>query len=249
MTDSPANHADIILRQARQSLADQRAGGRRRPLAQGAASIKARHFGRKLRNIAFAVVGIWLGLTILGSLISGIGFTGLALGVAVTVAAVWLFGSYPKLKVPSRADIDPASPDVRALVGRTELWLESQRRALPAPAVTLVDQIGLQLDALGDQLVGLDQSHPQAAEVRKLVGQHLPEMIDGYQKIPVQLRNEERAGTTPAKQFVAGLQTISGEIDSVTRQLATGAIDNLAIKTRYLEYKYGDAGEDTGVSR
>ena len=69
-------------------------------------------------------------------------------------------------------------------------------------------------------------------------------MIDGFRKIPEQLRGEERAGTTPAKQFVTGLQTISAEIDSVTRQLATGALDNLAIKTRYLEYKYGDQAED-----
>ena len=237
-----ARNSDVIIREARQSLALQRAGGRR-VTPQGAQRIRRGHFGRKLRNVAFAVVGIWLGLTILGSIISGIGFTGLAMGVAATVAAVWLFGSYPKLKVPSRADIDPASPDVRALVGRTELWLESQRRALPAPAVKLVDLIGLQLDALGEQLVGLDQASPQAVEVRKLVGQHLPEMIDGYQKIPEQLRHEERAGTTPAKQFVDGLQTISGEIDSVTRQLAAGALDNLAIKTRYLEYKYGDAAQ------
>ena len=237
-----ARNSDVIIREARQSLALQRAGGRR-VAPQGAQRIRRGHFGRKLRNVAFAVVGIWLGLTILGSIISGIGFTGLAMGVAATVAAVWLFGSYPKLKVPSRADIDPASPDVRALVGRTELWLESQRRALPAPAVKLVDLIGLQLDALGEQLVGLDQASPQALEVRKLVGQHLPEMIDGYQKIPEQLRHEERAGTTPAKQFVDGLQTISGEIDSVTRQLAAGALDNLAIKTRYLEYKYGDAAQ------
>ena len=237
-----ARNSDVIIREARQSLALQRAGGRR-VAPQGAQRIRRGHFGRKLRNVAFAVVGIWLGLTILGSIISGIGFTGLAMGAAATVAAVWLFGSYPKLKVPSRADIDPASPDVRALVGRTELWLESQRRALPAPAVKLVDLIGLQLDALGEQLVGLDQASPQAVEVRKLVGQHLPEMIDGYQKIPEQLRHEERAGTTPAKQFVDGLQTISGEIDSVTRQLAAGALDNLAIKTRYLEYKYGDAAQ------
>ena len=239
-----ANSSDLILRQAGTSLADQRAGGRRRSIGQGSAAIKTRHLGRKLRNIALAVVGIWVGLSIIGGIISGIGFTGLAIGAAATVAAVWLFGQYPKLKIPSRADIDPNTTDVRALVGRTELWLESQRRALPAPAVTLVDQIGLQLDALGAQLVGLDQSHPQAAEVRKLVGEHLPDMIDGYRKIPDQLRNEERAGTTPAQQFVAGLQTISHEIDSVTRQLATGALDDLAIKSRYLEYKYGEQATD-----
>ena len=244
MSNSPANNSDLILKQAKSSLVDQRAGGRRRSIGQGSAAIKTRHFGRKLRNIALAVVGIWVGLSIIGGIISGIGFTGLAIGAAASVAAVWLLAQYPRLKMPSRADINPNTTDVRALVGRTELWLENQRRALPAPAVTLVDHIGLQLDALGAQLVGLDQSHPQAAEVRKLVGEHLPDMIDGYRKIPEQLRHEERAGTTPAKQFVAGLQTISYEIDSVTRQLATGALDNLAIKTRYLEYKYGEQAED-----
>ena len=234
-----------IIRAAGQSLADQRAGGRRgSSIGKGSAAIKTRHVGRKLRNIVFAVVGIWLVLSVIGGLISGIGFTGLAVGAALSLLAVWLLGQYPKLKVPSRADLNPASPDVHALVGRTELWLESQRAALPAPAVQLVDKIGLQLDALGDQLVGIDQSHPQAAEVRKLVGVHLPDMIDGYRKIPDALRHEDRAGSTPAKQFVDGLQTISFEIDSVTRQLAAGALDNLAIKTRYLEYKYGDQADD-----
>ena len=243
MADESRN-SELIIRQAGLSLADQRAGGRRRPVPQGARQIRRGHFGRKLRNIAFGVAGIWLGLSIIGGIIGGIGFTGLAIGAAATVAAVWLFGQYPKLKIPSRADLNPASPDVKALVGRTELWLESQRRALPAPAVKLVDTIGLQLDSLGAQLVGLDQASPQAAEVRKLVGEHLPDMIDGYRKIPDHLRREERTGVTPEKQFLEGLQMISTEIDSVTRQLAAGALDNLAIKTRYLEYKYGDAAHE-----
>ena len=80
--------------------------------------------------------------------------------------------------------------------------------------------------------------------MRKLVGEHLPDLIHGYRKIPEHLRYEERAGSSPNKQFIDGLSTISDEIDSVTRQLAMGAIDNLAIKTRYLDYKYGEAGED-----
>ena len=36
-----------------------------------------------------------------------------------------------------------------------------------------------------------------------------------------------------------GLEKISLEIDSVTRQLADGALDDLAIKHRYLDYRYG----------
>lgn len=236
-------HSDLILQQARRSLADQRAGGRRRPIPAGAAQIRARHMGRKLVRMGAAVVALWIGIGIVGSVIDGIGFTGLLLGVAATATAVWAFGRYPRFKLPSRADLNPASTDVRALVGRTELWLESQRRALPPPAVKLVDHIGLQLDALGLQLADVDQAHPQAAEVRKLVGEHLPDLVESYRKIPEHLRYEERAGATPTAQFTEALGKISGEIDSVTRQLASGAIDNLAIQTRYLDYKYGEALE------
>ena len=52
-----------------------------------------------------------------------------------------------------------------------------------------------------------------------------------------------RAGSSPDKQLVESLGKISAEIDSVTRQLAEGSLDDLAIRTRYLDYKYGDAIE------
>ena len=114
-----AHNSDLILRQAGTSLVEQRAGGRRRSIGQGSAAIKTRHFGRKLRNIALAVVGIWVGLSIVGGIISGIGFAGLAIGAAATVVAVWVFSQYPRLKVPSRADINPNTTDVQ--IGRAHV--------------------------------------------------------------------------------------------------------------------------------
>jgi hypothetical protein len=240
-----AHQSDVIIGAARRSLVDQRAGGRR-VLPQGARAIKRGHLGRKLRNVALAIGGIWLGLSVVGSIIGGIGWEGLLLGIVATGGAVWAFGKYPRMKLPTIDDLNPMQTDVRTLVGRTELWLEGQRPALPPPAVKLVDQIGLQLDVLGAQLAQVDQDHPKAGEVRKLVGEHLPSLVQGYRQIPDHLRYEERAGSSPSKQFIDGLSTISAEIDSVTRQLAMGPIDNLAIKSRYLEYKYGEAGEDSG---
>lgn len=240
---SPAQQSDQIIGTAKRVLVDQRAGGRRRSIGQGAAKIRAGHFWRKVRNIALAGAAIWFGTVIIGTILGGIGFTGLMLGAAITTATIYTLGKYPRFKMPTRADLDPTGTDVRALVGRTELWLETQRRALPPPAVQMVDQISVQLDGLAAQLVDVDQAHPKAAEVRKLVGEHLPNVIDEYRKIPENLRYEERAGTNPNQQFVGGLRTISAEIDSITRQLAMGAIDNLAITTRYLDYKYGEALE------
>ena len=107
----------------------------------------------------------------------------------------------------------------------------------------LVDDIGVQLDALGLQLEHIDPAHPAAAETRKLVGEHLPETVDAFRRIPQNLRREQSAGSTPEDQLVESLGKIRSEIDRVTRQLAAGALDDLAVRTRYLEYRYGDGPE------
>jgi hypothetical protein len=176
---------------------------------------------------------------VVGAIIGGIGFWGVMCTMLAIGAVVAVVGRR-KIKVPRRSDLNTG--DVRHMVARTELWLEHQRPALPPPAVTLVDQIGVQLDALGLQLETIEPLHPAAVETRKLVGETLPGMIDAYRKIPAHLRTEQRAGATPDDQLVESLGKISKEIDSVTRQLADGALDDLAIKTRYLDYRYGAEG-------
>lgn len=239
---TPAHDSDRILTQARQSLTHQRAGGRRHgSIGRQSAALKRQHLTRKLGRIVLAVAGVWIAAGLIGWLVSPIGLFGLLLTVLASAIALVVFAGYPRLETPTLANI--ATGDAKALVGRTELWLESQRRALPPPAVKLVDHIGLQLDALGLQLKDVDPAHPAMANVRKLVGEHLPGVIDGYRKIPEHLRYEDRAGSNPNRQFMESLGLISGEIDSVTRQLASGAIDDLAIRTRFLDYKYGGAME------
>ena len=237
-----AHNSDLILRQARQSLVDQRAGGRRAvSIGRRSAALKRQHFKKKLARIGLALIAVYFAATVAGLVLDGIGWTGVIITLLASVIAVGLFGSYPGLPVPTRESL--RGSDVKSLVGRTELWLEQQRRALPAPAVQLVDRLGLQLDALGSQLDGLTDNAPAALEVRKLVGDHLPELISTYTSIPPHLRGEAQGGSSPDQHLVDSLGKISAEIDSVTRQLASGAIDNLAIKTRYLDYKYGAGPE------
>ena len=235
-----AHQSQAIMTAARQSLVEQRAGGRRRSIGRGSAELKKRHYKAKLTRVVAAIVGIVIAAMVAGmNIIGGIGITGLFYAVLVAVAVAFVLGRYPRMKVPSQAQLNTG--DVRTMVGRTELWLENQRPALPAPAVQLVDQIGVQLDALGLQLEGVAEQ-PATVEVRKLVGEHLPEMISTYRRIPAHLRNEMRAdGRSPSEQLTDGLGKISGEIDQITRQLAAGDLDSLAVRGRFLEYKYGDA--------
>lgn len=243
MPNDLTRDSDRLLAEGRSLLRDNQNGGRHRlsggSIGEGSARVKMKHFKRQLLTLIAGVFAIFVGAGIVGSIVNGIGFWGVMI---VIVLMILLFGGVmtQKVKMPKRVDLTRTT-DARQLVARTELWLEQQRPALPPPAVSVVDHIGVQLDGLGQQLEHVDPGHPSAREIRKLVGETLPELVESYTKIPAHLRTEERAGSTPDKQLTDSLSKVSRELDSVTRQLAEGSLDDLAIKNRYLDYKYGDA--------
>ncbi len=244
MAQDLTSDADRLIEEGRALVRDNRSGGRHRrvrAIGRGSAELRQRNLMTRIKLIGGSLLAIVLAAMVAGIVIDGIGFTGIMIAFLGIVASTFLFSRFPRVKVPRRKDLNTG--DVRHMVARTELWLEHQRPALPPPAVTLVDQIGVQLDALGVQLEHIDPLHPAAVETRKLVGETLPGMIDAYRKVPAPLRGEKRAGATPDAQLTESLGKISHEIDRVTRQLADGALDDLAIRTRYLDYRYGAAGE------
>ncbi|MGB3167449.1 MAG: hypothetical protein WBA68_11815 [Alteraurantiacibacter sp.] len=243
MAQDLTRQSDRILADSKAVLRDNRAGGRHRrdvSIGEGSRRVRRENLKKRLGLMAGGIGAVLLAAMALGLALNGIGFTGVMIAFLAIVAVTFIFANYPKVKTPARADLK-RTQDARQLVARTELWLESQRSALPVPGVKLVDTLGTQLDALGRQLEHVDPAHPAAGEVRKLVGEILPETIETYQRIPAHLRGEERAGSTPDKQLMDSLAKISREVDSVTRQLAEGSLDDLAIKSRYLDYRYGDA--------
>jgi hypothetical protein len=234
--------SDRILREAKTSLAVQREGGTHRPaksIGKGSAELKMKSLIRRAGYFGAALVAIFVAATVAGIILDGIGFVGIMLSALAIMCAAVFFSQFPKPKVPKRAELTLGNP--QQMVARTELWLEAQRPALPPPAVAIVDQLGVQLDALGLQLQSVDAAHPAMAEVRELVGEYIPETIDNYRKIPAHLRKEEHAGKTADERLTESLSKLSGEVDRVTRRLAEGALDDLAIKSRYLEYRYGGA--------
>lgn len=242
MTDS-TRESDQILGAAKQSLRIQQAGGTHRPagsIGKGSANAKMRHWLKRGAYLVGAIFAMFVATGIIGGIIGGIGTWGvMALGLAVMIA-VAVFVLAPKPKPPKRSELKLGNP--KQMVARVELWLESQRSDLPPDAAAIVDQLGTQLDALGAQLETMDESHPAMAEVRELVGDYIPETIDNYRKIPLHLRKEAHAGSTADERLIESLSKISAEVDRVTRRLAEGAMDDLAVKSRYLDYRFG--GDD-----
>jgi hypothetical protein len=182
--------------------------------------------------VAAIVVGFFLPLGMFGALAV------MALLIATTVVLA-MAPATPEI----RAEALSGAP-LRVLPMQTEAWLDRQRPALPAPAQTLVDAIGVRLDALGPQLADLDDQTPAASEVRKLIGEQLPELVKGYQRVPATLRSVPRNGRTPDEQLADGLRVIEGEIAEMSATLAQGNLDQLATRERYLQIRYREDGTE-----
>lgn len=225
--------SERILARAEEAL---RRHGMEPRLAQRARAAQRRSFFGKVKRIAIVAGVLTIGLPLWGLIIGPVGTSGLMIAVlAFMVAAVGLM-AFPRTQLVS-SEVLPTT-DLALLPLRTEEWLAGQRRALPAPATKLVDGIGLKLEILAPQLQALDEREPVAADIRRLISDELPELVKGYQRVPLNLRREGLNGISPDKQLIDGLSVVDEELGRLSEQLASGDLNRFATQGRYLELKY-----------
>ena len=162
------------------------------------------------------------------------------LAVLAMVAAAFI-GVMLSAEPAIRVDTLPQAP-IALLPSKTARWLDQQRPALPAPAQTLADGIGVKLEALQPQLATLDNNTPAAFEIRRLIADELPELVNGYARVPQGMRGQSRDGLAPDTQLLDGLKTVDAELNRMSEQLARGDLDSLATQGEYLKLKYRGDG-------
>lgn len=199
---------------------------------------------RRVTRIAIADAAIIIGAIVFAIAVAPLGIMGAMLVALLLIVTTIVFAALPAGGGAPEVEQLSQIP-LKALPRTTEHWLDTQRAALPAPVQGLVDSIGVKLEILAPQLALLDEKSPAAGEVRKLVGEQLPELIKGYARVPEPLRRVERNGLTPDQQLAQGLQVIDDEIAEMSSQLAQGDLDLLATRGRYLQIKY-QADEGSG---
>ncbi|MEQ1687352.1 MAG: hypothetical protein ABL874_02135 [Sphingopyxis sp.] len=178
----------------------------------------------------FALAILW---SLIFGALSAIGIVMLMIaGMAVFIAA-GLFSRAADVRFDSIAQ-----GPLPAIADKADRWLAQQRPALPAPAQSLSDQIGARIAALRPQLETLDALAPEAHELRRLVGEELPDLVTKYTAVPTHLRAEERNGRVPEAELIAGLRLLDGEIDALSRTLGVAEMDKLSSQKRYLELRY-----------
>lgn len=208
-------------------------------LAHRARQRRRAFFLKKIGRAIIAGGAILVASVLFGLFVGPLGSTGFlaVLGLFVAAAlALLIFPQYPEASTETLVNTD-----LKYLPAQTEVWLSAQRKALPAPAANLLDQIGMKLETLGPQLQTLDPREPIAHDVRKVLTEHLPDLVGGYTRVPEPLRRERQSsGQTPDEQLADGLKLIDEEIGELTRNIASGDLDKLATQGKFLELKYRD---------
>jgi len=231
------SEVDDLVRRSNELIA--RTSERYRSASARGRAHKRKDLMSRLKRMILAAIAVVVGATVFG-FITPLGSTGLLVVMGLLLACL-LFAFVPATPVVTPDKL--GETDLKALPLKTEIWLENQRKALPAPAIPILDAIGNRLETLAPQLATLNPQEPAALEVRRLLSDHLPELVTGYQSIPAPLRNQPRNGRVPDAQLVEGLSVIEQEIATMTEQLASGDLDKLAAHNRYLELKYQEAKE------
>ena len=239
-----ASEVDITLEKANATLDRVRASQMRH--GNGYARRHVRRMQRFALMLVAGIFALFIGAGVFSAIVAPLGFYGVMLVALGALAVVVLAGLFSR-DTPLRPEAMAQAP-LPELADRANRWLEQQRPALPAPAKSLADSLGERIAALQPTIERLGENTPEAAEVRRLVSQELPELISSYQRVPKAMRTINRNGRVAETELVEGMRLLDREIDSIGRTLAETDIDRLASHKRYLELRYdsGQSGERDG---
>lgn len=238
MARHPRNVDQAIARfeevTARMDRSDAAREARRRDVGRSAASI-----GRRVANAGMALGALIVATIAFGLIVGPIGITGLFLVMALMVVALLTFSFWP---AADRAPVEyKEDMPNKAVVQRLDSFLVRRRAALPAPAAREADAISAKLPLLEQRLDQVDPLDPLAQDARRLMGRHLPELIERYQRVPAQYRVErDGEGLTVDERLTQGLAAARDALDDLGRKLAREDMDSFHTQGRFLETRYRD---------
>jgi hypothetical protein len=221
----------------RMNMADvaRRGRARRRQMA-------AENAGKRLKRAGFVGGGVVAVLLLYGLVIGPIGTTGLILAVLLGLAGMVMAGVWNQ-NVPQPQDLAEASPN--AMPAATEAWLYRQR--LPAKASPQIDAIGALLATLETQLSRVPPTDPIAQDLARLLGKHLPDLVERYTRVPVDQRSRtiDSDGRTIETTLIDGLKIVETELGRASDALSAADRDAVLVQGKFLEKRYRDGGMPT----
>lgn len=197
-----------------------------------------RDAGRRAMRIVTAVAAIFAAMIAWGFIVGPVGTAGLMLAVVLAILAASMLAVFPKNRQQASAVEQLSNTEV---VHRLDSLLIRERPALPAPALSAIDAISAQLPLLEKRLETLNPLDPLAQDARRLMGQHLPDLLDRYEKVPATYRAQrDGGGLSVEDRLVSGLGAARNAIDDLGAKLAQGDLTAFETQGRFIESRYKD---------
>ena len=203
----------------------------------------AEAFGRA-RRAGLIFVGLVFALILASIFGASVGFF-----TWVVALPVFFLAALISLSFPTRGSrvVAPAIPreealqrmPLDALADRCGQYFADRCAELPRAALRAADQILARLSQLQPHLVDLPANEPIAGEARRLIGGHLPRLIDSYLALPL---NERGAASENSRRIAESLDIVADELAEICRNLDECRATSFATEHRFIEtrYKSGD---------
>jgi hypothetical protein len=137
----------------------------------------------------------------------------------------------------SRARERFSSEELAALPAEAEEWLLDMRPFFPRGTEKALDTILVHLGDLPPFLAALHPNETLAWDTRRLLGEHLPTLVDSWCKLPSVTR--ERDGDA-RRRLGEGLETLAEELSRLTAELSRDERMRLETQSRFVESRYRD---------
>jgi len=222
-----ATAQDLALRHVGSRAARRRQGDR---LKRGVGEVL-----RRARRAGLLFVVLVLGLILLSA------FASVSWVTWLIALPVMLLAALISMTFPTRAARAPkvapeqalATMPLPALAGRCEQWLVDRCDELPRLALPAADQILARLERLQPALHDLPENDPIQGEIRRLVGGHLPRLVDTYVALPPDLRDDEKN-----RQIGEGLGAVADELDRLCGEIDGCRAAAFDTQHRFIESRY-----------
>ena len=122
-----------------------------------------------------------------------------------------------------------------ALADKCEQWLLDRCDELPRAALPSTDVILARLRHLQPALDDVPEASPVQGEVRRLVGGHLPRLIDSYLALPPEARDQRSENS---RRLAESLEAVAEEMSRLCSEIDGCRAASFEIEHRFIESRY-----------
>lgn len=202
---------------------------------------KWEEFGRRVRRAGLLFGLILAALVVASILVGGIGFLTwlVAIPTAFLFACIslgWPSARARRSAVPAGAEAPKTLP-LDELARRAEEGLMDRCPELPGRALPAAEAIVARLADLQPCLAELDPNSLLAGEARRLIGQHLPRLVDTYLDLPPP---DRAPSSEPSQRLIESLAIVADEFGDILKQASSEKHLSFETQRRFIETRYKD---------